>query len=102
MHSILAMNSDNRTDPALNTDDDPQLTRMNTSLLGSSSAKPVLGRIPSNKKVPASFIEFALHKVEQYNLARDHEDIDIHISAQDETTDEQWTQFIEQFYAASQ
>lgn len=102
MHSILAMSSDDRTDPALNADDDPQLIRMNTSLLGSTSAKPVLGKIPSNKKVPDSFIEFALTKVEQYNLARDHEDIDIHLNVQNETTDEEWTQFIEQFYAASQ
>lgn len=102
MESILAMSSDNQTDPALNSDDDPQLIRMNTSLLGSASAKPVLGKIPSNKKVAASFIEFALAKVEQFTLARDHEDIDINLNAQNETTDEEWTQFIEQFYAASQ
>ena len=52
--------------------------------------------------VPSSFVDFALQKVEQHASACDHDDIDIHLSARDESTDEQWTQFIEQFYAASQ
>jgi len=102
MNSILAMSSDNRTDPSLNPDEDQQLIRTNTILTGQSSAKPVLGKISSIKKVPSSFIEFALNNVEQFTLARDHEDIDININAQKDTTDEQWTQFMEQFYAASQ
>jgi len=97
MNSILAMSSDNRTDPLLNSDEDPQLLRTNTTLTGQS-----LGKIPSTKKVPSSFLEFALNNVQQFTLARDHEDIDINLNAQKETTDEQWTQFIEQFYAASQ
>ncbi|CAF5165216.1 unnamed protein product, partial [Rotaria magnacalcarata] len=65
------------------------------------SAKPVLGKIPTTKKVPSSYLEFALKKVEQYTLACDHEDIDISLNLQNDTTDEQWAQFIEQFYAAS-
>jgi hypothetical protein len=40
--------------------------------------------------------------VTDYTLARDHEDIDINLSTQNDSSDEQWTQFIEQFYAASQ
>jgi tubulin monoglycylase TTLL3/8 len=92
MNSILAMSSDNRTDPALNSDEEPQLMRANT----------ILGKISSTKKVPSSTIEFALNNVEQFTLARDHEDIDINLNTQEETTDEQWTQFIEQFYAAAQ
>jgi len=92
MNSILAMSSDNRKDSAANADDD-------LSNLMNSSAN---GKLPSIKKVPASYLEFALDKIEQFTLARDHEDIDINLSAQNETTDEQWTQFIEQFYAASQ
>jgi hypothetical protein len=54
------------------------------------------------QKVPSSFIEFALNNVEQFTLARDHEDIDIKLSSQNNSTDEQWKKFIEQFYAASQ
>jgi hypothetical protein len=101
MNSILAMSSDNRTDPSLNLNEDQQLQRANTILTGQSSAKPVLGKIPP-KKVSSSFLEFALNNVEQFTLARDHEDIDINLSAQNDITDDQWTQFIEQFYAASQ
>jgi hypothetical protein len=102
MNSILAMSSDNRPDESLNLDEDSQLIRTNTVLNGSVSIKPILGKIPSTKKVPSSFIEFALNNVEQFTLARDHEDIDLNLTLQNETTDEQWTQFIEQFYAASQ
>jgi hypothetical protein len=102
MNSILAMSSDNRPDESLNLDEDSQLIRTNTVLNGSVSTKPILGKIPSTKKVPSSFIEFALNNVEQFTLARDHEDIDLNLTLQNETTDEQWTQFIEQFYAASQ
>jgi hypothetical protein len=92
MNSILAMSSDNRTDPATNPVEEPQLLRANT----------ILGKIPTSRKVPASNLEFALNKVEQFTLARDHEDIDVNLNNQDETTDEQWTQFIDQFYAAAQ
>jgi hypothetical protein len=92
MNSILAMSSDNHPDLALNSDEESQLTRTNT----------ILGKMPSIKKVPSSNIEFALNKVEQFTLARDHEDIDINLNIQEEPTDEQWTQFIEQFYAAAQ
>lgn len=102
MNSILAMSSDNRADPTLNPDEDQQLLRANTILTGQSSAKLLPGKISSIKKVPSSFLEFALNKVEQFALAHDHEDIDITLNIQNETTDEQWTQFIEQFYAASQ
>ncbi|CAF1010009.1 unnamed protein product [Adineta ricciae] len=56
---------------------------------------------PSLQTVPSSFIEFALNKVEQFTAARNHEDIDIKLASQKASTDEQWTQFIEQFYAAS-
>ena len=57
---------------------------------------------PSLQTVPSSYIEFALNKVEQFTAARDHEDIDIKLTSQKVSTDEQWTRFIEQFYAASQ
>ncbi len=99
MNSILAMSSDNRTDPLENSEVDPQLIRSDTLIASQPSAR---GKLSSTKKVPSSFLEFALNQVEQFTLARDHEDIDIHLNAQNETTDEQWTQFIEQFYAASQ
>jgi hypothetical protein len=101
MNSILAMSSDNRIDPSLNPDEDQELIKTYTITPG-QSPKPVSGRNPLAKKVPSSFIEFALNKVEQFTLACDHEDIDINLNAQHETTDEQWTQFIEQFYAAAQ
>jgi tubulin monoglycylase TTLL3/8 len=102
MNSILAMSSDNRIDPALSTDEDQQPVTTYTILSGQASAKPVLGKISSAKKVPSSFVEFALNKVEQFTLACDHEDIDINLNAQIDSTDEQWTQFFEQFYAAAQ
>jgi len=79
----------------------PQLTRSLTMPPGQLLSKSVNGKI-SSKKVPLSSIEFALNKVIDYTLARDHEDIDINPSTQIDSTDEQWTQFIEQFYAASQ
>lgn len=89
MDSILAMSSDK---PSTKTDDDL------SNLVNTSTN----GKLSPLKKVPSSYLEFALSKVEQFTLARDHEDIDIHLNTQNETTDEQWTQFIEQFYAASQ
>jgi hypothetical protein len=102
MYSILAMSSDTRTDPSLKQDENQQLMRANTILTEQASAKLSLGKIPSTKKVSSSAIEFALNKVEQFTLSRDHEDIDINLNVQNDTTDEQWTQFMEQFYAASQ
>ncbi|CAF3458715.1 unnamed protein product [Rotaria sp. Silwood1] len=102
MNSILAMSSDDRTtNPQINLDDDQQLIGINTTLPSPTSAKLILGKISSTKKVPSSFIEFALNKVEQFTLSCDHEDIDVNLNSQNDTTDEQWTQFIEQFYAAS-
>ncbi|CAF1462352.1 unnamed protein product [Adineta steineri] len=56
---------------------------------------------PSLQKVPSTFTQFALEKVEQFTLARDHEDIDIKQNSQKDSTEEQWKKFIEQFYAAS-
>jgi len=116
MNSILAMSSDNHTDPKtqLITDEEepspppppppppPQLTRSLTMPPGQLLSKSINGKNTSTKKVPLSFIEFALNKATDYTLARDHEDIDINLNAQVDSSDEQWTQFIEQFYAASQ
>ena len=112
MNSILAMSSDNPNDPNVSlipSEEDsspppppPQLTRSYTMPPGQLSTKPANGKTASMKKVPLASIEFALAKVTDYVLSRDHEDIDISLEAQSETTDEQWTQFIEQFYAASQ
>ena len=103
MNSILAMSSDDRTDSLLNTtDEDQQLVRTYTTMNGSLSTNPVLGKISSTKKVPSSFVEFALNHVEEFTSARDHEDIDRNLNLETDSTDEQWTQFIEQFYAASQ
>jgi hypothetical protein len=103
MTSILAMSSDNRTEPLANTDEDQQIVRSYSIVNGLTSAKPtVLAKVSSAKKVPSSFVEFALNKVEQFTSARDHEDIDISLKSETDPTDEQWTQFIEQFYAASQ
>jgi hypothetical protein len=103
------MSSDNPNDPnvSLITNEEdpsppPQLTRSYTMPPGQLSTKPANGKTASMKKVPLSSIEFALAKVTDYTLSRDHEDIDINQDTQNETTDEQWTQFIEQFYAASQ
>jgi hypothetical protein len=98
------MSSDNPTDPSnplTNSEEEPQLTRSLTMPPGQLLSKPLNGKT-STKKVPLSFIEFALNKVNDYTLARDHEDIDINLNLQIESSDEQWTQFIEQFYAASQ
>ena len=94
------MSSDDCANPSSRSDEDQTILGTNTILPGTSSAKPVLGRIPSTKKIPSSFIEFALNKVEQYVLALDHEDIDINIDLQNDPTDEEWTNFLEQFYAA--
>lgn len=102
MNSILAMSSDDHANQSLNSDEEQQLAGVSSIAPVLPAAKPVLGKIPSSKKVSSSYIEFALNKVEQFTSACDHEDIDINLNLQNETTDEQWTQFIEQFYAASQ
>ncbi len=105
MNSILAMSSDNPNDPKdplIAVEDEPPLTRSLTMPPGQLSTKSVNGKNSSTKKVPLSSIEFALNKVTDFTLARDHEDIDINLTTQVDTSDEQWTQFIEQFYAASQ
>jgi hypothetical protein len=104
MNSILAMSSDNPTDPKnplTTSEEEPQLTRSLTMPPGQLLSKPLNGK-SSTKKVPLSFIQFALSKVNDYTLARDHEDIDINSTIQADPSDEQWTQFIDQFYAASQ
>ena len=103
MNSILAMSSDNPNDPATVPDEEPVLTRSLTLPPGQLLPKPPInGKNTSTKKVPLSSIEFALNKVTDFVLSREHEDIDININAQNESSDEQWTQFIEQFYTASQ
>lgn len=103
MNSILAMSSDNPNDPAVVHDEEPILTRSLTLPPGQLLPKPANnGKNTSTKKVPLSAIEFALNKVTDFVLSREHEDIDINQSAQAESSDEQWTQFIEQFYTASQ
>jgi len=100
------MSSDSPGDPKIplitNEEESPQLTRSLTMPPGQLISKPVNGKNSSTKLVPSSFIEFALNKVTDYTLARDHEDIDINLNTQTDSSDEQWTQFIEQFYAASQ
>ena len=104
MSSILAMSSDSPADtsvpPTIN-EDEPTLTRSLTMPPGQLISKGTTGK-GSSKKVLSTTIEFALNKVNEYTLARDHEDIDMSPDLQTETTDEQWTQFIEQFYLASQ
>ena len=89
MNSILAMTADNLAESSSSSTDDEQ------------PVVPVPPKTP-RKKVPSSCLEFALKKVEQFTLSRDHEDIDPGAETQNVTTDEQWTQFIDQFYAASQ
>jgi len=108
------MSSDNQADPKnqliINEEEPspppppppPQLTRSLTMPPGQLLSKSLNGKLSSTKKVPLSSIEFALNKVTDYTLARDHEDIDINLSTQIDSSDEQWTQFIEQFYTASQ
>jgi hypothetical protein len=103
MNSILAMSSDKPNEPAVVHDEEPILTRSLTLPPGQLLPKPANnGKNTSTKKVPLSAIEFALTKATDFVLSREHEDIDINQSTQAESTDEQWTQFIEQFYAASQ
>lgn len=105
MSSILAMSSDGPTEPPVpptSNEEEPALTRSLTVPPGQSLSKPVQGKGSNAKKVPSSAIDFALNKVNDYTLARDHEDIDISADLHAEPTDEQWTQFIEQFYLASQ
>ena len=86
MNSILSMTADNLAESSSSSTEDE------------TPAPPKTPR----KKVPSSCIEFALKKVEQFTLSRDHEDIDLGAEPQSVTTDEQWIQFIDQFYAASQ
>ena len=106
MNSILAMSSDEPTCPkdALTTiEEQPQLTRSLSMPPGQLSSKSFNGKTSSTtKKVASSYIEFALNKVNYYILACDHEDIDMSSDVQTDSSDEQWAQFIEQFYAASQ
>lgn len=105
MNSILAMSSDSPTDvrvPSTTNEEETPLTRSLTMLPGQLSTKPVQGKNQTAKKVPSSTIEFALNKVNHYTLSRDHDDIDMVVDTSIEPTDEQWTQFIEQFYLASQ
>ncbi len=106
MNSILAMSSDSPGDPKIplttNEEESPQLTRSLTMPPGQLISKPLNGKNSSTKLVPSSCIEFALAKVNDFTLSREHEDIDINENPQMDTSDEQWTQFIEQFYAASQ
>ena len=104
MSAILAMSSDSPADahiPATINEEEPTLTRSLTLPPGQLTPKGATGKT-AVKKVLASTIEFALNKVNEFTLARDHEDIDLSPESQTETTDEQWTQFIEQFYLASQ
>ncbi|CAF1538502.1 unnamed protein product [Rotaria magnacalcarata] len=103
MNSILAMSSDGPNDP--NTplptiDEQLPLTRSLTMPPGQLLSKSLNGKT-SAKKVPVSAIEFALYKVNHYTSSRDHEDIDMDPEMHIDPTDEQWTQFIEQFYAAA-
>jgi hypothetical protein len=106
MSSILAMSSDGPNEPPTTTtttsEEEPGLTRSLTVLPGPSLSKAAQGKGSNSKKVPSTAIEFALNKVNDYTLARDHEDIDISADLHAEPTDEQWTQFIDQFYLASQ
>lgn len=98
------MSSDGPNEPKtpLSTiDEQLPLTRSLTMPPGQLSSKPSNGKI-SAKKVPELFIEFALNKVNHYTLSREHEDIDMSPDDYIDPTDEQWSQFIEQFYAASQ
>ncbi|CAF0755371.1 unnamed protein product [Adineta steineri] len=104
MNSILAMSSDGPTDPKnpviIPNEEEAQLTRSLTMPPGQLLSKPLPGKT-ATKKVPSSFIEFALKKVIDYTISREHEDIDILPNTTIEPSDEQWTQFIDQFYAAS-
>ncbi|CAF1148026.1 unnamed protein product [Didymodactylos carnosus] len=122
MQSILAMSSDNHAAPVSNEDscqavdltaDEQQpstsqiksITEQTTVASvanGSQSSPRSKGGKPTKIiKVPSSAIEFAMTKVLQFVLSRDHDDIDININNRNEATDEQWNQFIENFYAAS-
>ncbi|UJR37974.1 hypothetical protein I4U23_030656 [Adineta vaga] len=103
MTSILAMSSDGPTDPKIpipTNEEEGQLTRSVTLPPGQLISKPLNGKNAS-KLVPLSYIEFALKTVNDYTLSREHEDIDINQTSQVDTTDEQWSHFIEQFYVAS-
>ena len=105
MNSILAMSSDDPTcsKEALTTvEEQPQLTRSLSMPLSQLPSRSFNGKTSSTRKVPSSYIEFALNKVNNYILARDHEDIDMTSDMQTDSSDEQWAQFIEEFYAASQ
>ena len=99
MNSILSMGADNLTEMLSTTTDDDQSAAVRPSSLVNKVSS---GKLSPKKRVSSSYIEFALKKVEGFTLARDHEDIDTPADPQLETTDEQWTQFIDQFYSASQ
>ena len=98
MNSILAMGADNLPEMLPTTDDD-QLPPIRPY---SQINKLASAKLSPKKRVPSTNIEFALKKVEGFTLARDHEDIDTAVDPLLETSDEQWTHFIDQFYAASQ
>jgi hypothetical protein len=113
MSSILAMSSDNPTDERVpsttNDEEQPQQQQQQSTLARSLSlpvgqllTKSLSNKIGTTKKVLSTAIEFALNQVIDYTLARNHEDIDISNDACPEPSDEEWTQFIEQFYSASQ
>ncbi|CAF1316316.1 unnamed protein product, partial [Didymodactylos carnosus] len=122
MRSILAMSSDDHGTTTLTEDscqtvdltvDEQQsstsqiklMTEQAATIISTSGSQslPLSKVIKATKitKVPASAIEFAITKVLELALFRDHEDIDKNINNQNDTTDEQWNQFIEYFYAAS-
>ncbi|CAF1079154.1 unnamed protein product [Adineta ricciae] len=104
MTSILAMSSDSPTEPKPEVlapnEEELQLQRSVTLPPGQLTAKSTNGKNPP-KIVSSSYIEFALRIVNDYTLSREHEDIDINQATQPDTTEEQWTHFIEQFYVAS-
>ena len=106
MNSILAMSSDDPTDaqvsPTMNEEEAP-LTRSLTILPNQPLPKPNQGKSSSSaKKVPSSAIEFALTRVNNFTLFRQHEDIDTSPDLSGEPNEEQWSQFIDQFYLVSQ
>lgn len=59
-------------------------------------------KVETRRRVSPSQVDFAMKKVQQFFMFHEHEDIDETSSPESQTTDEQWANFIEQFYAASQ
>ena len=82
--SALSINSDNS--------EDEQSARHSQNIL----------KTLEKRKVSSNFVEFALKKVQQYNLSHDHGDIDRKSDPESETNEDQWNEFIEEFYAAAQ